>query len=126
MVKTGRGGTPVPKNGKKFSAEHQPSSDKKKAGWSKKKALKDILALSTGKVFKGGEDAFRKLASQYLGIPEKEVNIRIMMEFRQIQKAIAGGDTSAFNAIFDRAYGKVKPEGEAPQTVRIIIKAKKK
>lgn len=122
---TGKGGTPLPITTKPFTKENQPSRESKRLGWAKKNALKDILNLSTGKIFDGEKKNYRKLAATYLGIPEKDVTIRMVMEFRQIEKAIKDGETSAFNAIFDRAYGRVKQEGEAPQSLVITIKGSK-
>lgn len=124
IVKTGKGGVPVPK-GKKFSAANQPSKEKKKAGWARRNALKDILNISVNRMFEGTKKNYTQLAAAFLGIPVKEVSLRMVMEYRQIEKAVLQGDTSAFEAVYNRAYGRTKPEGEAPSSVTIIIKGKK-
>jgi hypothetical protein len=123
IKKTGKGGTPVPK-GKLYSADHQPSGAAKAAGWAKKLALKDMLELSTGNKFPRSRTAWRKAASQYLGIPEEDISIKMIMEFSLIKKAIESGDPAAFNAVYDRAYGKAKQQGGQQSTLTIRIKAK--
>lgn len=119
----GKGGTPVP-DGIPFSKENQPSSESKKAGWARRAALKDLLKIVTTKKFDGDDNDYKKQTAKYFGIPENEVTILMVMEFRQIHKAITGADTSAFNAVMDRAYGRVKQAGEDPQHLVITIKGK--
>lgn len=75
-------------------------------GWAKKKLLKELLNISTGNKIGSGSNDYRKLASDFFGIKEEDVTIRMVMDFRQIEKAILKGDTQAYNAIMDRSYGK--------------------
>lgn len=95
-------------DGNPFTTKNQPTGKQKSEGWLKKKLLKDMLGLSTSANFQGSKTDYRKLTAEYLGIQEKEVTIKMVMEFRQIEKAILKGDTSSFNSIMDRAFGRPK------------------
>ena len=64
------------------------------------------MNITTGAKFDGSQRDYRKLTAQYFGIKEEDVSVRMVMEFRQIEKAILKGDTLAFVAVMDRAYGK--------------------
>lgn len=100
-----------PANRKTFSKDYQPSPEAKKAGQRRTYALRELLGLSTGKVFAGSKTDYRALTAQYFGIEDKEVTVKMVMEFRQIEKAVLKGDTQAFSVIMDRAYGK-PPQAE--------------
>lgn len=110
--KPGRSGYVLPDAPKPFSNTNQPSPEAKKAGWAKRNALRDLLNITTGAKFEGSTKDYRELTAKYLGIEEKYVTVKMVMEFRQIEKAILKGDTIAFNAIMDRAFGKPKQETE--------------
>ena len=109
----GKNGVPTPKTPKPFSKTHQPSNAVKQAGWDRKKLLKDMLGLTTNGKFPDKKD-YRKLASQYLGINEEDVTIKMVMDFKQIEKAITKGDTFAYVAVNDRAFGKPTQEIQLP------------
>lgn len=102
----GRGGNVLPPSPKPFSKTNQPSNEAKKAGHTRRRLLKDILNITTGAKFEGSAKDYRFLTAKYLGIPENQVSIRMVMDFRQIEKAILKGDTQAYNALMDRGYGK--------------------
>jgi hypothetical protein len=100
-------------DGVPFSADNQPSGELKSEGKKKARLLKDLLSISTSKEF-GSEEQnnYRRLTSQYLGIPEEQVDIQMIMHFRQIQRAISKSDTYAYTAVMDRAFGKPKQQTE--------------
>ena len=110
--KYGKNGVLVP-IGKPFSKTNQPDPNTIKLAWNKKKALKDLLNITTIGKFSKDKNDYRKMCSDFMGIPEEEVTIKMIMEFRQIEKAIKSKDTFAFNAIMDRGFGKPKQEIEA-------------
>src|SRR5687768_6244353 len=92
----------TPADGTRFTSDNQPSGEAKSLGKKKKRLLKDILELS----FIGPSGGrLKKAASEYLGIPQEEITVEMMMQFRMVEKAIKDSDTPAFNAIMDRAYG---------------------
>ena len=100
-----------PSTGKKFSKDYQPDPKKVSEGIRRTYALRELLGLSTGNAFKGSKTDYRALTAHYFGIEEKEVTVKMVMEFRQIEKAVLKGDTQAFSVIMDRAYGKA-PQAE--------------
>lgn len=97
------------KDGKPFTKETQPSPQAKSAGWQKKRTLKQLLAMELRGTDKSAQ-LVRSFVSKYLGIKENEVGneitLEIAMHLRQIEKAITKGDTRAYEAVNERAYGK--------------------
>ncbi len=103
----GRNGNVPPEPTKGFHVLGQPSPDAKKAGWERKRKTKELANAILDLEFVGAKgSSLKKQAAQYLGIPESQVSVRMMMLFRQAEKAIQKGDTAAFNAYMDRADGK--------------------
>jgi hypothetical protein len=100
---------------KKFTSEYQPTPEAKSLGIRKKRALKEILEISTSRQFKGSSERYREMAAEYLEIEPEEVDVKMIMYFRQIQKAIQKGDTEAFKAVMDRVYGRPKAEESETQ-----------
>jgi hypothetical protein len=92
----------------KFTPENQPSPEAKSEGARRHWALKRLLSLSTGQKFEGSAKDYRDAAARYFQIEPEEVTVKMLMEFRQIEKAILKGDTQAFTAVMDRAFGKPK------------------
>lgn len=116
--KPGRNGVVVG-SGVPFSKTNQPSSEAKKEGWRKRNALKDLLSISPTGFFDGSTKDYRTICAKYFGIDKKEVTNRMIMDFRQIEKAILKADTQAYIAVNDRAFG--KPKGEEPPAKRMHI-----
>ncbi|MBL7961464.1 hypothetical protein JNL27_14615 [bacterium] len=92
-----------------FSKDRQPSPEAKSAGWLKKRTLKELLAMELSGTDKSAA-LVRSFVSKYLGVKESEVGneitLEIAMHLRQIEKAIAKGDTRAYEVLNERAYGK--------------------
>lgn len=123
-AKPGRGGQKPPVTTKPFTKENQPSNEAKKAGWAKRKKLTELLEISTGVKFDGSLKDYRGMAAQFFDIDTSEVTVKMMMEFRQIEKAILKGDTFAYTAVMDRAYGKPKTAEEDQKSLTININGK--
>lgn len=115
----------LPPTPKPFTKDNQPSSEAKKAGWQKRKILKQLLELSTGATFNNSTTDYRQLAANYFGIEPEEVTVETVMTFRQIEKAIMKADTPAFIAVMDRAHGKPKGEQEPAKSLNITINGQK-
>lgn len=110
------------KDGKHFSSESQPSSEAKKAGWARKLKGQELARAVLELAFKGNVDNdLRKEAAEYYNIEPSEINVEMMLLFRQAQKAIQQSDTSAFSAIMDRAFGKPKEKIEAKTDNKITL-----
>jgi hypothetical protein len=111
--KPGRGGNILPDAPKPFSKKYQPTPEAKKAGWAKKKRgyelVRAVLELSF-KGMKGSE--IKQKASEYFGVPQKNLTVEMLLHFRQAEKAIQKADTQAYNAVMDRAFGKPKEKLE--------------
>lgn len=113
--------------GVKFTADTQPSPEAKSAGWLKKRTLKELLAMELSGTDKSAA-LVRSFVSKYLGVKESEVGneitLEIAMHLRQIEKAIAKGDTRAYEVLNERAYGKKlqigNPEGESLEIKWVI------
>lgn len=99
--------------GKKFSKDYQPDPKKVSEGLKRHFAIRDMLSIVTGQKFEGSTKVYRDLCAAYLGINAADVTIRMIMDFRQIEKGILKGDTRAYEAIMNRAYGKPREE-QAP------------
>jgi hypothetical protein len=111
--KLGRGGNPVPANGKKFSKQYQPSGQAKAAGKLAKKRGHELAQAVLQVAFKGMKNSeLKKMAAEYFGVDESEITVETMLLFRQAEKAIQKADTNAFNAIMNRAFGLPKQKTE--------------
>jgi len=100
-----------PEDGKKtqYSKDYQPPPENKSAGKRKRRMLRELLDIVTNKKFNDKQKSeWHKLAAAYFGVPENEVTVELMMDFRQLEKAINTGATDAYNAVKDRVYGKPK------------------
>lgn len=113
------GPTPTP-----FTAENQPTSEAKKKGWARRKALKELVEFTMKGKIAGSTKDYPHMTAQFYGIPVEEVSIRMIMEYRQIEKAILKADTGAFNAVMDRALGKSKQAIELIPDMTIKINGK--
>ena len=97
-----------------FTKDRQPSAEAKRAGWARKRQGAELARTVLELAFKGLKDhPIKQQASQYFGIPEKEISVEMMMHFAQARKAIEEGDTSAYDALMRRAYGSPKEVLEA-------------
>lgn len=101
-----------PSNGVKFTPENQPSGEAKSIGMRRKFALRDLLSLSTGQKFEGSQKDYRDACAIYFQIQPEDVTVKMIMEFRQIEKAILKGDTQAYNALMTRGFGAPKAESD--------------
>lgn len=102
-----------PSTGKKFSKDYQPDPKKVSEGVKRHYAIRDMLSLVTGEKFEGSTKVYRDLCAVYFGIKPEDVTVRMVMDFRQIEKGILKGDTRAYEAVMNRAYGKPREE-QAP------------
>ena len=115
-----------------FTSESQPSGEQKSRGWWKKKKGRFLMQALLNLDFNGTqidpetqqkqENQIKKQASAYFNIPEAFITNEMIMNMKQMAKAINTGDTQAFNSVMDRAYGKPKEhieveEVKAPQLV---------
>lgn len=92
-----------------WSSTNQPSPEAKSRGAKKKRALRDLMQICTGSTFNDAQKvSFQKNAALYFGIPESKITIEMMMDFRQIEKAIMKADTYAYNSLKEWAYGSPK------------------
>lgn len=120
----GRGGQQLKPTPKPFTKENQPPPEVKKAGWARRKALKELIEFQMCGKLEGSKKDYPALTASFYGIDVKDVTIRMIMEFRQIEKAILKGDTGAFNAVMDRAVGKAKQAIELIPDMTIRINGK--
>jgi hypothetical protein len=84
--------------GTRLTALNQPPARLKTLGWAKKKMLREVLQTSVPKT-----EAVKKLAKLY-GLGQKEMSLELAIVLAQSQKAL-DGDTNAFRALMERAYG---------------------
>lgn len=111
-VKGGKG-MMGPDTGKKFSRKYQPSPEAKRLGHLKKKKGHELAQAIMDLAFKGMKNSeLKKAASEYYGVPEKDITVEMMMLFRQVEKSIQKADTNAFNAVMNRAHGLPKQKQE--------------
>ena len=93
-----------PENGVKFGKDNQPSPEAKKTGRMRKRVLKEISEqLVTG----DSKEALKNLAD-YLGIEVDEIDLKLAMHIKMIEKVLKEGDVRAYNSIMDRLEGKPK------------------
>jgi len=87
-----------------FSKDNQPSSEAKKEGHKRKKALKDLAdALIGGERLKKCKVIADKVG---IDLEDNEFTLDIAMTLKQIEKAFDEGDTRAYQASMDRFLGK--------------------
>lgn len=93
--------------GKRFSPTYQPTGKAKGEGRAKKRKGQELVQAILDMYFKGRDNQkLRKAAAEYFDVPENDIAVETMMVFKQIERAIEKGDTNAFTAIMDRAFGK--------------------
>jgi len=110
-----------PPKDKQFSSTNQPSAESKRRGQLKKKMAGDLAQAILHAAFVGAADeVLKKKMSEFFKVKEKHITVEMMMNFRQIQKAISKGDTTAFQAVMDRAYGKPKIMVENSGTLPMV------
>jgi len=108
---------------KRFSSTNQPSNALKQLGWWKKKKGKKMLQALMQLKFEGDyvpEDPndpnsikinpIRKKAAEYFGMPEEFITVEMIMAMIQVAKAVQQNDGNAFNAVWEKAYGKTREE----------------
>lgn len=115
----------------RFSSDNQPTGEQKSRGWWKKRRGKKLLQSILNLDFDGttvdpstGEkqqNIVKKQAAIYFQIPEEFITVEMIMSFRQIGMAIQRGDTSAYNSVMDRAFGKPKEVPEIEEYVVPVI-----
>jgi len=111
-----------PTVGTPFTKERQPSPAAKSAGWAKRKRGMELAKAVLNLAFKGKKDSqVKKEASEYFGIPQKDITVEMMLLFRQAEKAIQKGDTQAFRAVMERAFGLPKQDIDMNVTTPQII-----
>jgi len=74
-------------------------------GKTNKQAIKEIMRMKASKF---PDKSIRKMAKEYNEQHGTNVDVRELMQFIQIKKAIMTGDTSAYTAVQDREEGKPK------------------
>lgn len=85
-----------------FSKDKQPSPKAKSRGKKKAMLLKDLANMVVN-----GEAKEKALkTARAVGLDFEQITIQIAMTLRQIEKALAKGDTQAYNAAMDRLVGK--------------------
>ena len=111
--KSGKGAMNGLETGRPFSKENQPDPKRKSEGAKRHWVLRDLLNKVTGQKFEGSAKVYRDLCARYFQIEPSQVTVKMIMDFRQIERAILKGDTTAYKAITDRAYGRPREE-QAP------------
>lgn len=110
-----------PSNGKTFSKEYQPSGEAKSAGHRKKRMLKELLEAT----FIGPKRSKVKMkAAEYLGVDPESLTVEDLLHFKQIEIAISKGNTFAYQAVMDRAYGKPTQPTDERKVEKIIVTIK--
>jgi hypothetical protein len=107
-------GRKPPPDSAKFTSTNQPSGEAKRNGLLKRKTGVELARAILQLSFEGAKDSpLKKAAAEYFKIPEKEITVEMMLMFRQAEKAVQKGDTRAFDAVMDRAFGKPKQDVNA-------------
>lgn len=109
---------------KKFTRTNQPSGKRKSAGKLRAKVGQELLQAIFELPFKGAQDGkIKKQIADYFDIPESDITNEMMMDFRQIEKAVSKADTAAYNALKNRLYGLPKQQIDAQVTASIENKS---
>ena len=87
---------------------NQPDPEAKRRGHLKKKMGRELLKTILAMDFKGMGPEFKIKLGEYYGLDPEEITNEGALVLSQLITAIQKGDTFAFNAIMDRAYGKPK------------------
>lgn len=125
----GKGAMNGNETGRSFTSENQPSPEAKSEGMKRHWSTKKMLEAVAGK-FSDSQTDFAKLTADYYGVTLEQVTVKMIMDFRQLEKAIKKGDTRAYEAVNDRAFGKPRNEGwdapppqaeEAPDRQKSVI-----
>lgn len=105
----GRSATPE----KQFSADNQPSGKAKSEGKAAAKRGRELTKALLELTFTGAKDSpLKKAIAEYFGVPAEDLTIEMMMNMRQMEKAIQKADTFAYNAVMARAFGMPKQQTE--------------
>lgn len=101
--KVGKGKPP----GAHFSSGNQPAGELKSKGRRKKLRAQELVRAVLAVAAKSEKvKAMRAEAAEYFGMKEKDLNIEVLMIYKQIHKALEEGSTIAFREVMDRGYGK--------------------
>lgn len=106
--KTGKGAMNGIQTGPGFTSENQPSPEAKKEGMRRAKSTRDLLNRIVGEI-PGTSKDYVHLTAAFFNIEADEVTVRMIMDFRQAEKAIKG-NTQAYKVVTDRAFGRPAPE----------------
>lgn len=98
-------------NPKPFTSENQPSGEAKSKGQRRYYATRDLLRTVVSRLPDTDKDLIKKIAAAY-GVSEKDVDVNMLLDFQQIQKAIKEQDTQAYKAVKVFAFG--RPAEEQP------------
>lgn len=101
-------------NPKPFTSENQPDVENVKKGQRRYYATRDLLRTVVGKLPGTPKDLIKKIAAAY-GVSEKDVDVNMIMDFQQIQKAVQEKDTQAYKAVKVFAFG--RPAEEQPLVI---------
>lgn len=82
----------------RLTALNQPPARLKKLGWAKKRLIREVLQTSVPKT-----ETVKKLAKLY-GLNQREMSLELALVLAQAVKGM-DGDTNAFRALMERAYG---------------------
>lgn len=100
-----------------FSSLRQPTTEQRKEGWRRKRRGAELARAVLDLYFRGKENSkLKKEAAEYFDVPIDDISVEAMMLFKQVQRAMERGDTAAFNAVMDRAFGKAKQPTEISVT----------
>lgn len=101
------GGYGKPPEGKKFSKDYQPPPEALKEGKKKKKFTREILKdlLSMPYRFAAADEKIKKQLVEAYGPEIENMTLGEVMALKQAQKVILSGDSTAFTALFNQAFG---------------------